>query len=147
MELDLEKIEDQFQLYLKKSEKNIRPYYFQRTYIQLLLFFSDDLSLLELKGILERKKQLNNEDYNIESINELRIDSRNNLNLHLKNNDRLSKKALLNRLIFSSLIDTYDNYFTSSVEVLFLFLSVLEVPISKLELIFDQEFPGWKGGG
>lgn len=142
--MNLEIIEKRFGTYLDKFWKlsDIAP--FLLAYIRLLLLFKNELSLAELKVLLERQKQLRGDEFKGEGFADLRSSSRKVMDRDLKNNTSTTRKAMLYRLLFCALLDTEENDFFYLTEPMFEFVQVMEVSPDQLMQILESEFAGFK---
>ncbi len=142
--MNLEIIEKRFGSYLVKFWKlsDIAP--FLLAYIRLLLLFKNELSRAELKIVLERQKQLRGEEFKDEGFDELRDSTRKEMDRDVKNNTSTTREAMLNRLLFCTLLDTEENDFFYLTEPMFEFVQKMEVSPDQLKQILESEFVGFK---
>ncbi len=142
--MKIEIIEKNFGLYLDKFWKlgDITP--FLLVYIRLLLLFKNELPKIELDIILERQKQLRGEQFKEEKFDELRGSSRKKLDRNIRNNTSTTREAMLNNLLFCSLLDTEESDFFYLTEPMFDFVHNMKVSPDQLQEILESEFEGFK---
>lgn len=141
--MNLDVIEKRFSEFLEKNWKlsDIAP--FLLVYIQLLLLFKNELSPVELRVLLERKKQLLGEKFTDIGFDELRSLSRKEMDKDV-GNISTTRRGMLNRLLFCALLDEEENDFFYLTEPVYEFVRGMDVPPVQLTRILELEFAGFK---
>jgi hypothetical protein len=142
--MDLDNIEKRFGAFLYSSWQlsDVAP--FNLAYIRLVTLFKEELSEVQVKGLLLREKCLRGEVCDEDALEELRNSSWNEMKEHLKNNASATRAALLNRLIWGALLDSGESDFFYITEPLFDFARGMRVSPDQLQQILESEFVGFK---
>ncbi len=144
--MDAAIIEKSLTSYLEKNWVcgNIRP--FTLAYIRLLLLFRVDLSPQAIGVLLERQKQLRGESFDGHDFENLKALSRSELDRNLREGVDTKKEAILNRLLFASMLDTNeeDNFYLT--EPIFEFSRQMQVSPAELMHVLESEFVDFKIG-
>lgn len=142
--MKFEAIENCLSEFLEKYWKlsDIAP--FLLVYIRLLLLFENELSQVELNIVLERQKQLLGEEFTNDGFDELKSLSRKEIDGDLRCNTGVTRRGMLNRLLFCSLLDTEESDFFYFTEPIFEFVREMNVSPVQLVQILETEFAGFK---
>ena len=117
---------------------------FLLVYIRLLLLFENELSQVELSVVLERQKQLLGEEFTNDGFDELKSLSRKEIDGDLRYNTGVTRRGMLNRLLFCCLLDTEESDFFYFTEPIFEFVREMNVSPVQLVKILETEFIGFK---
>jgi hypothetical protein len=141
--MNLENISTRFDSFLNQHWKlsNITP--FMRAYVQLLLLFADELSAVELNVVNERKKQLRGEEFDNKDFDALRLSSRQTMAQDDKENT-ITRRAMLNKLLFCALVDTEETDLFYLTEPMFEFMREMKVRPNEAIKILESEFISFK---
>ena len=142
--MNFETIETRFGVFLENFWKlsDIAP--FLLVYIRLLLLFKNELSQMELNVVLERQKQLLGNEFSDDGFDELRSLSRKEMARDVGNNTSMTRRGMLNKLLFCALLDTEENDFFYLTEPIFEFVREMEISPVQLTQILESEFVGFK---
>lgn len=141
--MNLEDLDTRFAEFLDESWllSNTGP--FVRAYIRLLLMYRNELFPVELNAVLERQKQLRGEPFDDGEFEKLRKSSRKKMAQDDIDNNT-SRRAMLNRLLFCTLLDTEESDFFYFTEPLFEFMRAMRVPLHEAKQILESEFAGFE---
>jgi hypothetical protein len=114
-----------------------------RAYVQLLLLFADELSAVELNVVNERKKQLRGEEFDNKDFDALRLSSRQTMAQDDKENT-ITRRAMLNKLLFCALVDTEETDLFYLTEPMFEFMREMKVRPNEAIKILESEFISFK---
>jgi len=137
-------LEKGFERFLETRWKLTDTSAFSLVYIRLLLEFEAELSLDELAVLLERQKQLRGESYSDVGFKQFCVSSREEMDGRLLDGTSSSRRGMLNRLQYASMLDVAEEDFFYLTEPVFEFAREMSLSPRMLADALESEFEGYK---